>query len=56
MIRSNKIKRYCIKLKKNLSHIRVTLDTIEDEKKLKLMLKRIGNKKFFTWQKIIKVY
>lgn len=56
MIRSNKIKKYCIKLKKNLSHIRITLDTIEDEKKLKLMLKRIGNKKFFTWQKIIKVY
>ena len=32
MIRSNKIKKYCIKLKKNLSHIRITLIPLKMKK------------------------
>lgn len=53
--RSKKIKKYCVKLKRNLSHIRVTLDTKKDEKFLKMIAKKLSSRKIWPWKKILSV-
>lgn len=55
IIRSNTNKKYCVKIKKNLSHIRITLDTKKDLELLRMIANKIGNKIIWPWRNVLKI-
>lgn len=53
--RSKKIKKYCLKLKTNLSYIRITLDTKKDLENLRMIANKISNRIIWPWRNILKI-
>ncbi len=54
--KSNKFKKGNLLNKKNYSKVYITLDKLEDLKKIRFIAKKIEPKFFFKWRKIIDIY